>query len=44
MRNKILSVTSLIILGMGLSACSNTLQGVGQDVENAGETIQDTFD
>jgi predicted small secreted protein len=26
-----------------LSACSNTLEGLGRDIENAGETIQETF-
>ena len=32
----------LILAGAALSAC-NTLEGFGQDVENAGEKIQDTF-
>lgn len=27
----------------GLSSCANTLEGVGQDIENAGEAIQNGF-
>lgn len=30
-------------VGLSLGACSNTLDGIGQDVEHAGEKIQDTF-
>ncbi|MCC6598996.1 MAG: entericidin A/B family lipoprotein [Alphaproteobacteria bacterium] len=42
MLNKIrfLSLTAILLAGFGLSAC-NTLNGAGQDVENAGESIQD---
>ena len=31
-------LAALVVLVMGLSAC-NTLRGVGQDVENLGESI-----
>ena len=27
--------------GAGLGACANTMRGAGQDVENAGEAVQD---
>ena len=35
-------ITLLIALSMPLSAC-NTVEGFGQDVESAGESIQDAF-
>jgi len=38
--DKLVVVLSLAVLGMGLSAC-NTIGGAGQDVENAGEAVQD---
>jgi predicted small secreted protein len=31
----------VLLLGFGLSAC-NTVEGAGQDIENAGEAMQDT--
>lgn len=33
----------LILLTLGLGGCSNTMNGMGQDVEKAGQTIQNTF-
>jgi len=38
--DKLVVVLSLAVLAMGLSAC-NTIGGAGQDVENAGEAVQD---
>ncbi len=38
--NKIVMIMSFIVLGLGLSAC-NTVGGAGQDIENAGEAVQD---
>ncbi|MCB1563003.1 MAG: entericidin A/B family lipoprotein [Alphaproteobacteria bacterium] len=32
-----------ILAGFTLGACSNTFEGIGRDVEHAGEKIQDTF-
>lgn len=37
----ILGVT--VIAGSLLSGCSNTVNGAGHDIENAGEWISDTF-
>lgn len=34
------TVASLFILALGVSAC-NTVGGAGQDIENAGEAVQD---
>lgn len=31
---------SLVVMGLGMSAC-NTVGGAGQDIENAGEAVQD---
>lgn len=33
----------LVSGALALSACSNTAEGVGRDVEKAGEKIQKTF-
>ena len=33
----------LVITSLCLSACGNTLEGAGRDIEGWGETIQDTF-
>lgn len=35
---------TLSILSIGLSACGNTLKGIGQDIERAGEKIQRAAD
>jgi predicted small secreted protein len=43
MRLKHFTILSLAVLALGMSACSNTFHGVGEDIENAGEKIQDTF-
>jgi predicted small secreted protein len=34
------TIATLFVLGLGLSAC-NTVGGAGQDIENAGEAVQD---
>ncbi len=37
-----ISMLSLLALSaINLSACTNTVRGAGQDVENAGEAVQD---
>ncbi len=43
-----MKVKFVILLGLGvatlaLSACGNTLNGAGRDMENWGRTVQDTF-
>ncbi len=37
---KQISIAALILIAFGLSAC-NTMQGVGKDVQKAGEKIED---
>lgn len=37
---KILTVMMVLGLGASVSAC-NTVDGAGQDIENAGESVQD---
>ena len=37
---KTLSLLTLVVLGLSVSAC-NTVDGAGQDIENAGEAVQD---
>jgi len=36
----LLTVFTLALSVIALSACGNTLQGVGQDIERAGEGLQ----
>lgn len=44
MRNsKILTLAVLALGAASLSAC-NTIEGAGQDIENAGEAVQDAAD
>lgn len=46
MRNTIFTAMLLIMLipgGIGLSGC-NTVRGAGQDIEGAGEAVQDAAD
>ncbi len=31
----------LAVFGLSMGACANTMRGAGQDVENAGEAVQD---
>lgn len=40
MDKSVVVVLSLAVLGIGLGAC-NTVGGAGQDIERAGENIQD---
>ncbi len=39
MKHLILALSALTILGP-LAACTNTVHGAGEDIENAGEAIQ----
>ncbi len=39
LRHMMFAVAVLVALG-SLTACTNTLEGAGQDVENAGESMQ----
>lgn len=38
---KIIALTFMLLLGGGLLTGCNTMEGFGQDVENAGEAIED---
>ena len=33
----------MLLSGLALAGCSNTMNGVGKDVEHAGQSIQRTF-
>ncbi len=45
MFNKVLSFLAVSIVTVSLlGACSNTLTGIGQDIENSGEKIQETVE
>lgn len=36
-----LALALLALAGLSMSACSNTFHGVGRDIENTGEAVQD---
>jgi len=40
-RKNVIVFACLAIVGLSASACSNTFHGAGEDIENAGENIQD---
>ncbi len=43
MRGYLIRTMLAVALLFTLSACSNTMHGMGRDIENAGEKIQKTF-
>jgi len=43
MKKLLIIISMLILSGLSLAACSNTAEGIGRDVEHAGQKIQDTF-
>ncbi|HEU4838075.1 MAG TPA: entericidin A/B family lipoprotein [Micavibrio sp.] len=38
-KNLVMALSALLLAGV-LGACENTVHGAGQDIENAGESIQ----
>jgi predicted small secreted protein len=43
MNKALILICLLMISGIGLSACSNTFDGAGRDMEGIGDWFQDTF-
>ncbi|MGZ9108266.1 MAG: entericidin A/B family lipoprotein [Micavibrio sp.] len=43
MKFRIFVLTFSALTTLALGACSNTFDGAGRDIENAGESIQRTF-
>lgn len=41
--HKIILALSVVVIGLSLSACSNTLDGAGRDISKAGDKISETF-
>lgn len=37
---RIVLITGLLAAGLGMAACENTVRGVGQDTQKAGENIE----
>lgn len=42
-KTKICNFSIIMVAVLCLGACSNTLEGIGRDIENTGEKIQETF-
>lgn len=40
---KLMILMACVVAGVGLSGC-NTVEGMGRDVENAGEAVQEAAD
>lgn len=43
MNKTVMILTCVILVSAFLTGCSNTFEGAGRDIENAGEWVQDTF-
>jgi len=43
MSKKFVILLALSVTTLALSACGNTFEGAGKDMENWGRTVQDTF-
>lgn len=43
MRNLLVVLALGLITGLALGGCTNTMEGVGRDVERAGQNIQRNF-
>lgn len=43
MTQKFVILLSLGVMTLSLAGCGNTAEGAGRDLENWGQTIQDTF-
>lgn len=43
MQKKFVILFALLVVSLSLSACGNTFEGVGRDLENWGQTMQETF-
>lgn len=43
MIRKFVILLSLGVMTLSLSACANTFNGAGKDMENMGRSMQDTF-
>lgn len=40
-KTHIVAFTVLALTGLFMAACSNTFDGMGRDIENTGEAVQD---
>ncbi len=40
-KQTMLAMGLLAVCGLSVAACSNTLNGAGKDIENAGEAVRD---
>ena len=43
MRSLFFALAGFIMISMALTACSNTFEGVGRDMQSAGQKIEETF-
>lgn len=43
MKKTILTLLSVLVISLSLSACSNTIRGIGRDMQNTGERITDSM-
>lgn len=41
---KMVALALVLCSSLGVAACSNTMHGAGQDIERAGENVQDAAD
>lgn len=43
-KQTLLALGLMIMAGLSVSGCANTMHGAGSDIENAGEAVQDASD
>jgi predicted small secreted protein len=43
MKTGLLALGVLLLAGLGMAGCSNTVDGFGRDLERAGQSVQRTF-
>lgn len=43
MKKTILTLLAVLIISTGLTACSRTIEGLGRDMQRAGERIADSM-
>jgi predicted small secreted protein len=43
MKIAIFAVGLIVLSGVGLAGCTNTVDGVGRDLERAGQSVQKAF-
>lgn len=44
LREKLISIATVITFGALLAACDNTIRGIGQDINESADAVEDSTD